>query len=406
MTTTLTREQAAKRFEELPLPTTSDEHWRFTHLRGWLPVLTQPLNGTPNPGGTLNPSWPIIERGVAALQASGTPYDFRVVDANVSDCLASGYCNIGCAWGKKLSMLDNVLPRAQAEFGRDAVRILAECYVQRIESDSRRATGALCRLGDDRTITVRAKTVIVSAGAIASSALLARSRLGGAKVGSNLGFNIASPLTGDFDQVIHAERGLQISHYVVPPASEGFVLETWFNPAGTQSLFMPGWFGAHRANMKRYPHMACLGSVVGSRRNATVSPALFGRGVKLKYTPAGDDFALVLKGLQAAGRIMLAAGARRVMPASFRLLEFSSPDELDELPNLVRDDSDLMVNTSHPQGGNALSANRDQGVVDPSFRVYGYENLFVCDASVFPAPITVNPQLTVMALARYATEGI
>ena len=103
---------------------------------------------------------------------------------------------------------------------------------------------------------------------------------------------------------------------------------------------------------------------------------------------------------------MLAAGARRVMPASFRLLEFSSPDELDALPDLVRDDSDLMVNTSHPQGGNALSANRDEGVVDPSFRVYGYENLFVCDASVFPEPITVNPQLTVMALARYAAEGI
>ena len=28
--TTLTREQAAKRFAELPLPSTSDEHWRFT----------------------------------------------------------------------------------------------------------------------------------------------------------------------------------------------------------------------------------------------------------------------------------------------------------------------------------------------------------------------------------------
>ena len=32
---TLTREAAAKRFEELPLPTTADEHWRFTDLRGF-----------------------------------------------------------------------------------------------------------------------------------------------------------------------------------------------------------------------------------------------------------------------------------------------------------------------------------------------------------------------------------
>jgi Fe-S cluster assembly protein SufD len=35
--TTLTREQAAKRFAELPLPSTSDEHWRFTDLRGFDP---------------------------------------------------------------------------------------------------------------------------------------------------------------------------------------------------------------------------------------------------------------------------------------------------------------------------------------------------------------------------------
>ncbi|MGN6797150.1 MAG: Fe-S cluster assembly protein SufD [Gaiellaceae bacterium] len=32
---TLTRDDAAKRFAELPLPTTADEHWRFTDLRGF-----------------------------------------------------------------------------------------------------------------------------------------------------------------------------------------------------------------------------------------------------------------------------------------------------------------------------------------------------------------------------------
>jgi Fe-S cluster assembly protein SufD len=32
---TLTRDEAAKRFEQLPLPSTSDEHWRFTDLRGF-----------------------------------------------------------------------------------------------------------------------------------------------------------------------------------------------------------------------------------------------------------------------------------------------------------------------------------------------------------------------------------
>ena len=47
-----------------------------------------------------------------------------------------------------------------------------------------------------------------------------------------------------------------------------------------------------------------------------------------------------------------------------------------------------------------MSVDPEKGVVDPSFRVYGATNVHVCDASVFPSSITVNPQLTVMALAR------
>ena len=42
-------------------------------------------------------------------------------------------------------------------------------------------------------------------------------------------------------------------------------------------------------------------------------------------------------------------------------------------------------------------------VVDPrSFRVHEMSNLYLCDASVFPSTLGVNPQLTVMALAHHA----
>ena len=42
---TLTRDDAAKRFEELPLPTTADEHWRFTDLRGFAPEEASGVSG-------------------------------------------------------------------------------------------------------------------------------------------------------------------------------------------------------------------------------------------------------------------------------------------------------------------------------------------------------------------------
>ncbi len=105
-----------------------------------------------------------------------------VVDANIKDCLGSGYCNMGCAYGKKLSALDNILPRAQAEFG-DGVRIFSECLAERIETSGGRATEVHCRLSDGRPLRVAANTVVVAGGALASSLLLQRSGLGGELAG-------------------------------------------------------------------------------------------------------------------------------------------------------------------------------------------------------------------------------
>jgi choline dehydrogenase-like flavoprotein len=47
-----------------------------------------------------------------------------------------------------------------------------------------------------------------------------------------------------------------------------------------------------------------------------------------------------------------------------------------------------------------------ESVVDPEFRVWGFDNLFVCDASVFPTSLGVNPQVPIMALADYAALPI
>jgi choline dehydrogenase-like flavoprotein len=66
----------------------------------------------------------------------------------------------------------------------------------------------------------------------------------------------------------------------------------------------------------------------------------------------------------------------------------------------------VTLGTGHPQGGNKMSRDPQKGAIDSEFKVYGYENLFVVDASVFPSSIGVNPQLTVMALADYASEFI
>jgi choline dehydrogenase-like flavoprotein len=368
----------------------------FARLREWLPVYSQADNSKRlQAGGTK------MAEGIEALGLDGNG---GVVDANIKDCLGSGYCNIGCAYGKKLSALDNILPRAQREFG-EGVRIFSECLADHIETKGRSATAVVCRLSDGRRLRVTANTVVVSGGALASSLLLQRSGLGGKLAGKGLSFNVGAPLTADFEQELHSYDGLQITHGYRPPGEDQLILESWFNPVGTQALMMPGWFSAHYENMRRYPHLSCIGVVVGSQRNGTVV-ATRGRGMKLTYEPTEADLGLMIKGTKLAAKIHFASGARRVMPMTFRSRSYTSLDQVDELDEIVRDNTDIGLHTSHPQGGNAISRDPGKGVVDERFGIHGIENVYVCDASVFPSSVTVNPQLTVMALADQAAGGI
>jgi choline dehydrogenase-like flavoprotein len=343
--------------------------------------------------------------GAEALGLSEPPNEVDVVATNISNCPGSGYCNIGCPYGTKLSMLDKVLPDGQQYFGAERLRILPECRAERIETRNGRAEAVQARLSDGRKLRVKANTVVVSAGAIASSWLLMESRIAKGRAGRDVCFNMGSPITADFDDVLDSFDGVQISHYLQPEAGSGFVMESWFNPVVSQALNMPGWLDDHRENMRRFRHLTAAGVLVGTRGTARLRPALTG-GVDIDYTPAREDVETLVGALKLLCRIYLRAGARRVMPSTFRFHAFTEESEVDQLDEYVKNTSYLSIGSGHPQGGNALSGEPGKGVVDPTFRVHGFENLFVCDASVFPTATTVNPQLTVMALAEYAAPGI
>ena len=62
--------------------------------------------------------------------------------------------------------------------------------------------------------------------------------------------------------------------------------------------------------------------------------------------------------------------------------------------------------TAHILGGAVIAADPEHGVVDARQRVFGYENLLVCDGAAVPANVGVNPSLTITALAEHAMAGI
>lgn len=58
--------------------------------------------------------------------------------------------------------------------------------------------------------------------------------------------------------------------------------------------------------------------------------------------------------------------------------------------------------TAHLMGGVAIGTSPENGVVDESGKVFGYQNLRVIDGSLIPGNLGVNPSLTILALSEYA----
>lgn len=56
--------------------------------------------------------------------------------------------------------------------------------------------------------------------------------------------------------------------------------------------------------------------------------------------------------------------------------------------------------TLHPLGGCRMASTPEEGVVDHLGRVFGYQNLYVVDGAIVPAPIGGNPSHTIAALAE------
>jgi cholesterol oxidase len=58
--------------------------------------------------------------------------------------------------------------------------------------------------------------------------------------------------------------------------------------------------------------------------------------------------------------------------------------------------------TAHILGGAVIAPDAERGVVDRGNRVFGYENMLICDGSTVPANPGVNPALTITAMSEHA----
>ena len=94
------------------------------------------------------------------------------------------------------------------------------------------------------------------------------------------------------------------------------------------------------------------------------------------------------------------------IPAAYRAAEWMQ-DKLGGSAQAVFTEAIFSIPlTAHILGGAVIGADSQRGVIDDRHRVFGYENLLVCDGAAIPANVGANPALTITALAERAMAYI
>jgi choline dehydrogenase-like flavoprotein len=373
-------------------------------------------------GGFLNPSGRFLRSGAARL---GVEQNLRACDVNVSHdpaCLGCGYCNLVCAYLRKNSVLQTMLPAAarSARNGRGRLTIFtgrqALCLSGAMENGSFRPDGVIVRRRARLQLPalLRGRKVVISAGAVASSAVLERTaaiNISGLPIGNRFSFNFGSPVHADYDLPVRAYDGIQIAHYYRPETDQGFVIETWFNPPATQTLALPGWMDDFQRNVDRYGHYACAAPLVGSTAGSWVDAHWIGDGEDIHIELQQADFDRLRAGLLTTCDLFFHSDPppRRVLIGALDDWELTAGNYRERISRLSRF-GEIQIGTGHPQGGNCLSSKPGSsggpGVVAPDFHVYGTRGIYAADASVFPTSLGVNPHWTVMAIADLASAAV
>ena len=95
-----------------------------------------------------------------------------------------------------------------------------------------------------------------------------------------------------------------------------------------------------------------------------------------------------------------------MLPAIYGLPYSIGPDEVGLIDNAPLDPRAYVAILSHLFGGCVMGRDPESSVVDDRGRVHGYDGLVVADASVIPTNLGVNPQHTIMALARHFAQSL
>jgi choline dehydrogenase-like flavoprotein len=316
-----------------------------------------------------------------AFRALGAPLEAvrSYTDAN---CMSCGSCLQGCPTNAGKSTLNTYIHDAWAA---RRLELRADAHVERVVIDDGEAKGVEYVDPDGALRRVDAGAVVVAAGTLNSPQLLLRSGLPDSPstrlVGRNLGFHPARLVYGLFDEPQDAHMVYPITaHAMAHQLDEdgGFVVEatTIQDPIGFATTLEdengPVYGPALVEALRAFRRWVGLLVMVNDDNNGSVE---IGDDGQDSYVAAFTD---VERGrldgaLDFTRDVLVEAGASSV-----------------RWTGLI---------TTHAQGTCRMGSDPARSVVDADGQSWDVKRLYVGDGSVVPRTLSVNPSLTIMALA-------
>ncbi len=326
---------------------------------------------------------------------------------NQVHCAGSNNCAFGCPTGAKQSALVSYVPRA-LHYG---ARLLSDVRVDKILMHGKRAIGVQGHVvGEDgergHRVVVRGKLVVSACGAIHTPALLARSgvRSPSGRLGKNLSLHPNVKLAAVFDEPVRGWEGVHQAYQVREFEGEGLLFAAVNIPPGVIAMTAHERGAELGRMMAEYDRtviagMLCEDSNTGRVRTINGRPQAF-------YQLAQLDAEKLIRGVALLSELLFAAGAREIKTPFAGVPALRGHDDTRALYTRTIKRSQMEVVTVHMMGTAAMGSDRTRSVTDGHGFVHDADRLMVCDASLFPTPIGVNPMETIMALATRSAAHV
>lgn len=324
---------------------------------------------------------------------------------NQVHCVGTNDCVSGCPTGAKQSTARTWVPRLLRAGGL----IFTHAQVRRVLHKHGAVTGVDVRLlhpQKTRHIRVEAPRVVVACGAVQTPLLLQRSKIiKNPHLGKHFTVHPNAKVAALFDDPVQSMRGVHQAWQCTEFHDEGLLLAPGGVPLSVISQCFPLLGSDLTEQMRLAPYIATGGVLVDDSVEGSVKAGPFGVDL-VRYNLSDQDQARFVIGVHKLAQLYFAAGARRVYTPFAELPTLDHPAQLDRLAQLRPRVELTEYFTAHLMGTCRMSAHPESGVVNEEGAVWGMRGLFVADASVLPGTIGVNPQVTIMAIARLIGESI